>query len=285
MYPNHSVAMEQNNHQCQSAILHGGRAMILAAGKGTRLRPLTDSLPKALVKVGGEPLIQRQMQRLQFFGFTDITVNVHHFASMLCSYLERNTPAGLKIHISHEEAQLLNTGGALKHARPLLLQPQSGKVTTTYELPVLVHNVDILSNAPLDDFFAKACGHDATLLVSNRESSRQLYFHPQTMRLVGWQNMLSGETRSPLPDFKPSELRWKRYAFSGIHAIGPRALKAMDDWPDTGFSIIDFYLQECLRLDICGIARQSLKLLDVGKLETLARADKFQKEIEKEQGE
>lgn len=276
------AAMQPDSRLCMPATYAEGRAMILAAGKGTRLRPLTDSRPKALVEVGGEPLILRQLLRLQSFGFTDITVNVHHLAPMLCSYIEQHTPAGLTVHISHEEEQLLNTGGALKHARPLLLRPQ--KATTAYELPVLVHNVDILSNAQLDAFFAQACGHDAALLVNNRGSSRQLYFHPQTMRLVGWKNLLTGETRSPIPNFNPLEQQWKNYAFSGIHAISPKALKAMDDWPDTGFSIIDFYLQECTRLDIHGIVCQSLSLLDVGKPETLANADNFLKKIEYKKG-
>lgn len=252
--------------------------MILAAGKGTRLRPLTDSRPKALVEVGGEPLIHRQMLRLKSFGFSDITVNVHHLAPMLCSYLEQNTPAGLTIHISDEQPRLLDTGGAVKHARPLLLRRDDGN-TEEYNLPILVHNVDILSNAPLDSFFAEACAYDAALLVSRRQSSRQLYFHPETMRLIGWQNLLTGETRSPYPDFSPSDgQQWISYAFSGIHAVGPNALKAMDSWPDSGFSIIDFYLQECTRLNIRGIVCPNLKLLDVGKPQTLAQAEDFLKE-------
>lgn len=252
--------------------------MILAAGKGTRLRPLTDSRPKALVEVGGKPLILRQMLRLQSFGFSDITVNVHHLAPMLCSYLERNTPAGITIHISREQPRLLDTGGAVKHARSLL-QRRDDEDSGEYNLPILVHNVDILSNAPLDSFFSQARAYDAALLVSRRQSSRQLYFHPQTMRLVGWQNLLTGETRSPYPDFSPSDGQlWAAYAFSGIHAIGPNALKAMDSWPDSGFSIIDFYLQECTRLNIHGTVCPNLKLLDVGKPQTLAQAEDFLKE-------
>ena len=240
--------------------------MILAAGKGTRLRPLTDTLPKALVAVGGMPLVKRQMLKLMDAGFGHITVNVHHFADMLCSYIAENTPAGLDVQVSDERLRLLNTGGALKHARPQLLDGG-------YNRPVLVHNVDILSNAPLQQFFAHAChGGDALLMVSRRSSTRQLYFHPETMRLQGWQNLTTGETKSPYPDFNPELCAG--YAFSGIHALSPAALKAMDRWPDE-FSIVDFYLEECVRLDIRGAVCRNLRLLDVGKLNTLHEAEDF----------
>lgn len=241
------------------------KAMILAAGKGTRLRPLTDTMPKALVEVGGKTLILRQMLDLKAAGFTDITVNVHHFANMLCDYIAANTPEGLEIHISSERDRLLNTGGALKKAAPALL-------AGGYQMPVLIHNVDILSNTDMSQFYAEAATHDAALLVSKRNSNRQLYFDPQTMRLKGWQNLTTGETRSPYPDFNPDEC--ENYAFSGIHAVSPRALQAMDSWPEE-FSIIDFYLDECMRLDIFGIVSHDLKLLDVGKLNTLHEADEF----------
>ena len=101
------------------------RAMVLAAGKGTRLKPLTDRMPKALVEVGGMPLIMRQLLDLKKFGFTDITVNVHHFAEMLCDYLAQNKPDGLQLHISSERDRLLNTGGAIKKAKDVLLADDS----------------------------------------------------------------------------------------------------------------------------------------------------------------
>ena len=246
--------------------------MILAAGKGTRLKPLTDRIPKALVEVGGMPLIMRQLLDLKKYGFNDITVNVHHFADMLCSYIDSNKPEGLDVHISSEREKLLNTGGALKKAAGILL-------ADNYPLPVLVHNVDILSNIDLDAFFKRSTSHDAALLVSKRNSNRQLYFHPETMRLQGWQNLTTGEMRSPYLDFTPGKC--VNYAFSGIHSLSPRAVKAMDDWPDE-FSIIDFYLKECVRLDIRGVVSDNLKLLDVGKLDTLREADEFAKELAKD---
>lgn len=243
--------------------------MILAAGKGTRLRPLTDSIPKALVEVGGMTLVMRQMNDLKRFGFNDITVNVHHFADMLCDYISKNAPDGVDVHISSEREHLLNTGGALKKAADLLL---SGG----YSLPVLVHNVDILSNVDLRAFFEKSIPHDATLLVSKRNSTRQLYFEPETMRLRGWRNLVTGETKSPYADFNPDGC--VNYAFSGIHTVSARALKAMEKWPDE-FSVIDFYLQECENLDLRGIVSDNLRLLDVGKLDTLREADEFARNL------
>ena len=245
------------------------RAMVLAAGKGTRLKPLTDRMPKALVEVGGMPLIMRQLLDLKKFGFTDITVNVHHFAEMLCDYLAQNKPDGLQLHISSERDRLLNTGGAIKKAKDVLLADD-------YRFPVLIHNVDIVSNVDLNDFFGKSVNYDAALLVSRRNSTRQLYFEPETMRLKGWQNLVTGETRSPYPDFCPGNC--VNYAFSGIHALSPQAIRAMDSQPDE-FSIIDFYLQECVRLEIHGVVSDDLRLLDVGKLDTLHEAEKFIREL------
>lgn len=245
------------------------RAMVLAAGKGTRLKPLTDRMPKALVEVGGMPLIMRQLLDLKKFGFTDITVNVHHFAEMLCDYLAQNKPDGLQLQISSERDRLLNTGGAIKKAKNVLLADD-------YRFPVLIHNVDIVSNVDLNDFFGKSVNYDAALLVSKRNSTRQLYFEPETMRLKGWQNLVTGETRSPYPDFCPGNC--VNYAFSGIHALSPQAIRAMDSQPDE-FSIIDFYLQECVRLEIHGVVSDDLRLLDVGKLDTLHEAEKFIREL------
>ncbi len=246
--------------------------MILAAGKGTRLKPLTDRIPKALVEVGGMPLIMRQLLDLKKYGFNDITVNVHHFADMLCSYIDENKPEGVDVHISSERERLLNTGGALKKAAGILL-------ADNYPLPVLVHNVDILSNIDLDAFFKSSMNHDAALLVSKRNSNRQLYFHPETMRLQGWQNLTTGEMRSPYLDFTPGKC--VNYAFSGIHSLSPQAIRVMEMWPEE-FSIIDFYLEECVRLDIRGVVSDNLKLLDVGKLDTLHEADEFAKNLAKD---
>ena len=210
------------------------KAMILAAGKGTRLRPLTDSMPKALVQVNGGPLIRKQIEKLKSFGFEDITVNAHHFADMLYEYIRCNTPDGVKIKVSFEKEKLLNTGGALRKATEYLL-------SDGYYNNVLVHNVDILSNVNLKEFYVNSLPCDAKLLVSDRNSSRRLLFEPATLRLVGWTNLKTGEVLTP---FKDLDVRsCKSYSFSGIHVISPQLLKEMCSWPEE-FSIIDFYLDK-----------------------------------------
>lgn len=244
--------------------------MILAAGNGTRLRPLTDHMPKALVEVGGRPLIDIQMERLQKAGFRDITVNVHHFADMLEDHIMSHRPAGADIHISSERERLLNTGGAIKKAGKALLERDSVS-------PLLVHNTDILSNADLMSLYRASIGHDAFLLVSKRDSSRGLFFDSE-MHLRGWKNFKTGEVKSPLPDF--DERNYERYAFSGIHVIAPAAIRTMEKWPDE-FSVIDFYLQEAASLDIRGYAAPyELRLLDVGKPAALESAAAFLHSVE-----
>ena len=143
------------------------QAMIFAAGLGTRLRPLTDTMPKALVRVGGEPLLHRVIMNLKAAGFERIVVNVHHFAEQIVDYLKTNDNFGLDIRISDESDALLDTGGGIRKAAPLF-DPSS---------PILIHNVDIFHNVDLAHFYQEAANHDATLLVSKRETSRYLIFN------------------------------------------------------------------------------------------------------------
>ena len=245
------------------------QAMIFAAGLGTRLKPLTDTMPKALVRVGGEPLIRRVISNLAAAGVDRIVVNVHHFAQQIIDYLHDNHNFGLDIRISDETASLLETGGGIKKAAPLFAP----------DAPILIHNVDILSNVDLADFYRHACGNDANsdarpdalLLVSARKTKRYLLFD-DTMRLVGWTNIETGEVKSPYADLDPK--RCRMYAFAGIHALSPRMLRLMDTFPDR-FGIIDFYLQTCAQHNIIGYVKDDLRLLDVGKLDTLAQAEAF----------
>ena len=248
------------------------QAMIFAAGLGTRLKPLTDTMPKALVRVGGEPLIKRVIENLARAGVDRIVVNVHHFAGQIIDYLNENNNFGLDIRISDETSGLLETGGGIKKAAPLFAP----------DAPILIHNVDILSNVDLKKFYEAAIvseerrvkneeGVDAVLLVSWRKTKRYLLFDDD-MRLVGWTNIETGEVRSPYPELNPKECRM--YAFAGIHAISPRLLKMMDSFPDR-FSIIDFYLKACATHNIIGYAKDDLKLMDIGKLDTLAQAEEF----------
>ncbi len=262
------------------------QAMIFAAGLGTRLKPLTDTMPKALVRVGGEPLIKRVIENLARAGVDRIVVNVHHFAGQIIDYLNENNNFGLDIRISDETSGLLETGGGIKKAAPLFAP----------DAPILIHNVDILSNVDLKKFYIAASvreerrvkseegrgvseerrtkseeGVDAVLLVSWRKTKRYLLFDDD-MRLVGWTNIETGEVRSPYPELNPKECRM--YAFAGIHAISPRLLKMMDSFPDR-FGIIDFYLKACATHNIIGYAKDDLKLMDIGKLDTLVQAEEF----------
>lgn len=239
------------------------KAMIFAAGLGTRLRPITDTMPKALVPVCGKPLLYHTICKLRDAGYDDIVVNVHHFPEQIRQYLQEHD-FGVRICISDESEQLLETGGGILAARHLLAG----------DAPFLVHNVDIVSN--LDLALLRAAtrpGVMATLVVSARDTRRYLLFDDD-MRLVGWTDTATGEVRSPYPGLDPSACR--RYAFSGIHNIGPVVFGAMDALGFTGrFPIMDFYLQECNNHPIYGVVAEDLQLIDVGKLDSLSQAEEF----------
>ena len=237
------------------------QAMIFAAGLGTRLKPLTDTMPKALVKVGGQPLLWHVIQKLKAAGYERIVVNVHHFAQQIVDYLAANDHFGLDIRISDETAGLLETGGGIKKALPLF-DPES---------PILIHNVDILSNVRLDklyDLAASAAAADASidalLLVSDRKTKRFLQFDEE-MRLTGWKNIETGEVKGQ---------EGRSLAFSGIHMISPQTFPLFDEMPDR-FGIIDFYLKFCQQYVFLGNEKRGLRLLDVGKFDSLHEADVF----------
>ena len=240
------------------------QAMIFAAGLGTRLKPLTDRIPKALVSVGGEPLLKRVIFQLKDAGFTRIVVNVHHFSQQIIDYLRENNNFGMDIRISDESDKLLETGGGIKKAWPLFDQTE----------PILIHNVDILSNVNLQKFYQNA-PLAARLLVSERKTKRYLLFD-DTMRLVGWTNIETGEVKSPYPGLNPKD--YQMYAFSGIHMVAPSLFPLMEDEPDK-FPIMDFYLRHCDKVRIEGYMKNDLKLMDVGKQETLKEAEAFLKEL------
>lgn len=255
-------------------VLTPRRAMVFAAGLGTRLKPLTDTMPKALVPVGEKPLLGHLLDRLRAAGFCDVVVNVHHFADMIEDWC-RLHPMGMSIRFSDEREQLLETGGGIKHAEPLLRDARDG---------FLIHNVDILSNADLYAFAEAGKGRAATLLVSERKTQRYLVFDDE-MRLVGWTNTATGEVRSPFPEIlaDPSLLvssRYHKYAFAGIHYMSPKLFAYFQDFPDR-FSIIDFYLKLCAEEAVYGYVQPGLRLMDVGKIDTLAEAEAFVKELER----
>ncbi len=271
------------------------QAMIFAAGLGTRLKPLTDTMPKAMVRVGGEPLLRQVIKKLADAGFTKLVVNVHHFSSQIIDYLQENNNFGLDITISDESAQLLDTGGGIRKAQGLF----------DSKYPILIHNVDILSNVDLSAFYGldpkvmcKDCGvphllAGAQLLVSWRKTKRYLLFNEQ-MLLVGWVNIETGEVKSPWPEVaealkhehypltvgdQPTTLAgYRMYAFSGIHSFSPRMYPHMVGWPEK-FPIMDFYLKMCRQVAIKGVVKDDLRLMDVGKLDTLQQAEEFLRQL------
>ena len=262
------------------------QSMIFAAGLGTRLKPLTDRIPKALVRVGGKPLIEYVLKNLVAAGSKRIVVNVHHFANQIIEYLQQND-FGVDIRVSDETEMLLDTGGGIKNAAPFF---------NTSE-PVLIHNVDILSNVDLRALYNYACEAeieqkiDAVLLVSLRKTKRYLIFN-KDMRLVGWTNVDTGEVKSPyatlheLTFTQPydnnnvtnEQYGYTLFAFSGIHVIGNKVFEAMNEC-SAKFPIMDFYLQYAKDLHFVGKVKNNLKLMDVGKLDTLAEADAFVKQL------
>ena len=238
------------------------KAMVFAAGLGTRLRPLTDTMPKALVPVRGVPMLGRVLTKLRGAGIDSFVVNVHHFAEQIEKYLSEND-FGAPVAVSREPDGPLETGGGIKHAAPLLRSPEGR---------FLVHNVDILSDLDLRWFLAQDTPeHLATLLLIDAPADRCLLFDDD-MRLAGWMRTSTGEVKSPyLPDFDPANYR--RYSFCGIHIVSEAVFEKMAAWPDQ-FSIIDFYLSECAAGSIRGVVAPDLQLLDLGSPEKLAEAQK-----------
>ncbi len=234
------------------------KAIILAAGLGTRLFPLTKDKPKALVEVQGKPLIQHQLEKLKKMGFIQVLVNIHHFGDLVIEFLEKNQNFGLDIQISDERNELLDTGGALRKAADFIRGDE----------PVLIHNVDVLSNISLEEMLNthRETGAMATLAVRKRETSRYLLFN-EKHQLCAWENIKTGEKKG----------KWSndlmQAAFSGIHIVAP---KCVDLFPNkAAFSIIDFYLDIIKSHTVSAYFHDESLWLDVGKPETLAEAEKL----------
>ena len=238
------------------------KALIFAAGLGTRLRPLTDTMPKALVPVAGVPMLARVLCKLRDAGLDSFVVNVHHFAEQIERFLAENDNFGVPVAISREEREPLETGGGIRHAAPLLASP-AGRF--------LVHNVDILSDLDVRWFLAQDDPESlATLLLTDAPADRYLLFDEE-MRLAGWTNVRTGEVKSPyLPDFDPS--KYRRYSFCGIHIVSEAVFDRMASWPEK-FSIIDFYLQQAAENKIRGVLAPDLHLIDIGSPAKLAEAN------------
>ena len=254
------------------------QTMLFAAGKGTRLKPLTDIIPKALVPIADKPLLQIVTERLAAAGADSVVVNVHHHAAQMFNFIKllRLALPQVTIQVSDESDELLETGGAIKKAIPLFRRSE----------PILIHNCDILSDLDLKGFYneSQECDAEALLLVSERTTQRYLVFDDD-MRLVGWTNIQTGEVRSPYKELAAfngrKDMDWRKeglrlYAFAGIHCFSPELFPLMKEWPDR-FPIMDFYLHHLAEHKIKGRLAENLHLLDVGKLDTLASADNFLK--------
>ena len=246
------------------------KAMIFAAGLGSRLKPLTDTMPKALVPVAGCPMLEHVILKLKASGITEIVINIHHFGEQIIDFLKTNNDFGLTIHISDERDRLLDTGGGIRKAR--LFFENSGE-------PFLVHNVDILSDMNLKELydFHMQSGSVATLLASRRTTSRYLLFDTER-KLRGWINKDTGQVKPE--GFHYDESLYREYAFSGIHVFSPAVFRLMEAprW-EGKFSIMDFYLATCGQTDYSGYLAEKLELIDIGKPETLARAEEFVKKL------
>lgn len=238
-------------------------ALVFAAGLGTRLKPLTDTLPKALVPYQGTPLLERVLLKLKSSGFTRVVINVHHFADKIEQFVYDSGGFGMDISFSDERDLLRETGGGIRHAEKYLSDGT-----------FLVHNVDIVSDIDLNWFYSQHKEDAlATLLVSERETSRYFLFD-DAMRLKGWVNISTGEVKSPYSDIRSERCqvltkRYRTLAFGGMHVISPSIFPLMKTWPER-FSIVDFYLSMAQSHIIRGsLPPSGASLVDVGKLSQL----------------
>jgi mannose-1-phosphate guanylyltransferase len=238
------------------------KAMILAAGLGTRLRPLTDNRPKALVEVAGRTLLEITLARLRAFDVREVIINVHHFADEIVRFLKANDKFGMRIEISREEV-LLDTGGGLKKAAWFFFED-----TASRDESFILHNVDVISTVDLVKMVAAHESNDAlaTLAVQKRESGRQLLFD-EHLQLCGRR---AGRDREP-EIVRPSP-RFESLAFSGIHIISPRLLSMMSE--EGAFSIVASYLRLAGHGEkILGFRADQYYWRDLGRIEDLQQAE------------
>ncbi|MGV8962680.1 MAG: nucleotidyltransferase family protein [Candidatus Saccharimonadaceae bacterium] len=239
------------------------KAMIFAAGLGTRLKPITNTMPKALVPILGKPLIEHVIEKLKSAGFNEIIINIHHFGDQIIDFIKLKNNFDIRIEFSDERDKLLGTGGAIKKASWFF----------DNDKPVLIHNVDILSDVDLGSVYNQHIQNNATatLVVSDRDTFRYLLFD-EFNSLQGWINKKSGEIKSPHQNF--NSLNYKELAFSGIHVISSNALQYIKGFPHI-FSIIDFYLSICNKEIVQAYIAQENSMIDVGKLASLKKAEEF----------
>lgn len=244
------------------------KAMILAAGLGTRLRPLTNDKPKALVEVGGRTLLEIALARLSSFEIREVIINVHHFADQIIDYLKAHQNFGMRIDISSEDV-LLDTGGGLKKAAYFFLQNSASASE-----PFILHNVDVISTIDLrrmTQFHSENCAL-ATLAVQERKSSRYLLFDEQ-LRLCGRRIGVDGKT-----EWARNSPQAQPLAFSGIHVISPRLFSLMTE--QGVFSIITPYLRLAAAGEkILGLRSDQYQWRDLGRLDDVMQADQDARQL------
>lgn len=253
------------------------KAIVFAAGLGTRLGDFTREHPKALVEVGGMPMLGRVLHKLRDAGVGEAVVNVHHFAGQIIDYLNANSVPGLDVHVSVESELLLETGGGILAALPLL---------GDLDEPLLLHNSDILTDFPLDEMLSRhvASEAEATLLVAERRTQRYLLFDGQSELMQGWTNIATGQVR---PDGLTVRDTMKMRAFGGVHIMSPRILSALRAYNDRllasgttadsrgicRFSVMDFYIDSCVRHPFAAYRpSRPYRWCDIGKPDSLAAA-------------
>jgi NDP-sugar pyrophosphorylase family protein len=240
------------------------KAMIFAAGKGTRLGSITKDIPKAMVKINGVPILEHTILKLKNYGFNEIILNVHHFSGQIINFLESKNNFGIRIEISDESEQLLDTGGGLKKAAWFFKEDE----------PFLVHNVDVLTDLDLNGFYKAhlKSGALATLAVRRRKTVRYLLSDENGV-LCGWRNINTGEERI-VKDYSGI---LEEVAFSGIHVIHPALLMNLPD--KKVFSMIEVYLYLAASNRIMTFNHDDTRWLDIGKPETLGFAEKMFPEL------
>ncbi len=240
-------------------------AIIFAAGLGTRLKPLTDTIPKALVPLAGKSLLQQQVEKLRDAGITNIVVNVHHFPDMIIDTIRQNNGWGCNIRVSDERDRLLDTGGGLKK---ILCSPSPLFPSTS---PVLACNVDILSNIDLQALIAT---YEQTgvsqLVVSERTTNRYLCFSEKGL-LQGWTNTATGEKKG---------MDGRHLAFSGLQILAPQTLTLLSLMPQDKFSLIDFYLSVMGKIPLQAYVPKNYRMMDVGKIDQIEQAERFAESLQ-----
>lgn len=242
-----------------STLPTGIKAMIFAAGLGTRLKPFTDHHPKALAQVNGKPLLQRNIEYLKSFGIQDFVINVHHFADQIKDFLHQHQDFNASIHVSHEVDEPLETGGGLVYAKEHL----------NGDAPFIVMNADILTNLDILKIYQAHIDRKAlaTLAVTDRSSSRGFLYN-EAGRLTGWKNNQTGETKIAIANEHPHT-----GSFSGFHVISPAIFDHIHQ--QGKFSIVDVYLTLAATQPIYVYDHTGDLVIDVGKPESIEKAESY----------